>query len=272
MPKIVIERYQTGRYATNSATDASYLKALQVTGSVPAPGAPGSQQTATNAHSLSADKLQAVGQAVAGQNYGGAVVKAGSKAGTGAKDAPLYVVVEESWGATALKWVKMFLWAGIAGYFLLVILTMVVELTGSFRTRANQNNEVQPQHQTVRFNDVHGCDEAKDELQEVVEFLLNPEKFNQLGGKIAEGAFSSLVHLVLARLCLLEPSQAKQVVRSSTCLGPSSTSSTWVWAQNVCEICLLRLATSRLLSYSSTSSTQSEASVMHGIQPTPSRP
>ena len=187
MPKIVIERYQTGRYATNSATDASYLKALQVTGSVPAPGAPGSQQTGAASNGLSADKLQAVGQAVAGQNYGGAVVKAGSKAGTGAKDAPLYVVVEESWGATALKWVKMFLWAGIAGYFLLVILTMVVELTGSFRTRANQNNEVQPQHQTVRFNDVHGCDEAKDELQEVVEFLLNPEKFNQLGGKLPKG-------------------------------------------------------------------------------------
>ena len=187
MPKIVIERYQTGRYATNPATDASYLKALQVTGSVPAPGAPGSTQTAAATNGLSADKLQAVGQAVAGQNYGGAVVKAGSKAGTGAKDAPLYVVVEESWGATALKWVKMFLWAGIAGYFLLVILTMVVELTGSFRTRANQNNEVQPQHQTVRFNDVHGCDEAKDELQEVVEFLLNPEKFNQLGGKLPKG-------------------------------------------------------------------------------------
>ena len=187
MPKIVIERYQTGRYASNPATDASYLKALQVTGSVPAPGAPGSTQTAAASTGLSADKLQAVGQAVAGQNYGGAVVKAGSKAGTGAKDAPLYVVVEESWGATALKWVKMFLWAGIAGYFLLVILTMVVELTGSFRTRANQNNEVQPQHQTVRFSDVHGCDEAKDELQEVVEFLLNPEKFNQLGGKLPKG-------------------------------------------------------------------------------------
>ncbi|RJE17178.1 hypothetical protein PHISCL_10485, partial [Aspergillus sclerotialis] len=64
---------------------------------------------------------------------------------------------------------------------------MVVEMTGSFRTRVGQNNEVQPQHQTVRFSDVHGCDEAKEELQELVEFLKNPEKFNQLGGKPPKG-------------------------------------------------------------------------------------
>lgn len=182
MPKIVIERYQTGRYATNPAADAAYLKALQMTGSVPAPGS-----TQSSGQVLSQEKLQAVGQAVAGQNYGGQVVKPGNKTGTGAKDAPLYVVVEESWGATLLKWVKMLLWAGIAGYFLLVILTMVVELTGNFRTRVGQNNEVQPQHQTVRFNDVHGCDEAKEELQELVEFLLNPDKFNKLGGKLPKG-------------------------------------------------------------------------------------
>lgn len=185
MPKIVIERYQAGRYASNTAAESSYLKALQMTGSVPSPGSAGSNQTATN--NLSPDTLQAVGQAVAGQNRGGSVIKPGSKAGTGAKDTPLYVVIEESWGATVLKWVKTLLWVGIAGYFLLVVLTMVVELTGSFRTRAGQNNEVQPQHQTVRFSDVHGVDEAKDELQELVEFLMNPEKFNKLGGKLPKG-------------------------------------------------------------------------------------
>ena len=183
MPKIVIERYQTGRYATNTATDAAYLKALQLTGSVPAPGTSASEF----APAMSSEKLQAVGKAVAGQKYGGQMVRPGVKQGTGAKEAPLYVVVEESWGAMILKWVKTLLWVGLSGYFLLVVLTMVVELTGSFRTRVGQNNEVQPQHQTVRFSDVHGCDEAKDELQELVEFLLNPDKFNQLGGKLPKG-------------------------------------------------------------------------------------
>lgn len=187
MPKIVIERYQSGRYATNPAADACYLKALQMTGSVPAPGAVGANNTMAQSGGLSQEKLQAVGQAVAGQNYGGQLIMPGTKSGTGAKEAPLYVVVEESWGATILKWVKMFLWVGLAGYFLLVILTMVVEFTGSLRTRVGQNNEVQPQHQTVRFSDVHGCDEAKEELQELVEFLKNPDKFNRLGGKLPKG-------------------------------------------------------------------------------------
>ena len=39
----------------------------------------------------------------------------------------------------------------------------------------------------VTFNDVAGVDEAKTELQEVVEFLKYPEKFNSLGARIPRG-------------------------------------------------------------------------------------
>ena len=39
----------------------------------------------------------------------------------------------------------------------------------------------------VTFNDVAGCDEAKEELREIIEFLKNPGKFNKLGGKIPKG-------------------------------------------------------------------------------------
>lgn len=184
MPKIVIERYQTGRYASNTATDASYLKALQVTGTVPPPGASG---VASNGGGVSQEMLQSVGQAVAGHNLAGSVVKPGARTGTGAKEAPLYVVVEESWGASVFRWVKFIAVSAIVVYFGIVILTMLVEFAGSFRTRVGQNNEVQAQQQTVRFNDVHGCDEAKEELQELVEFLTNPDKFNQLGGKLPKG-------------------------------------------------------------------------------------
>ena len=40
----------------------------------------------------------------------------------------------------------------------------------------------------VTFDDVAGIDEAKEELEEIVEFLRNPQKFSRLGGKIPRGA------------------------------------------------------------------------------------
>ncbi len=39
----------------------------------------------------------------------------------------------------------------------------------------------------ITFADVAGCDEAKEELKEIIDFLSNPERFQKLGGKIPKG-------------------------------------------------------------------------------------
>ncbi len=41
--------------------------------------------------------------------------------------------------------------------------------------------------QKITFADVAGCEEAKDELKEIIDFLSNPKKFQKLGGKIPKG-------------------------------------------------------------------------------------
>ncbi|MCX7919958.1 MAG: ATP-dependent zinc metalloprotease FtsH [bacterium] len=52
------------------------------------------------------------------------------------------------------------------------------------RSRAKVIGEGQPK---VTFNDVAGADEAKEELQEIIEFLRDPQKFQKLGGRIPKG-------------------------------------------------------------------------------------
>jgi cell division protease FtsH len=56
---------------------------------------------------------------------------------------------------------------------------------GFGRSRAKLLTE---KHGRVTFDDVAGIDEAKTDLQEVVEFLKDPQKFQRLGGKIPKGA------------------------------------------------------------------------------------
>jgi cell division protease FtsH len=43
------------------------------------------------------------------------------------------------------------------------------------------------QHKKVTFKDVAGVEEAKEELQEIIEFLREPQKFQKLGGRIPKG-------------------------------------------------------------------------------------
>ncbi|QRM20329.1 ATP-dependent zinc metalloprotease FtsH [Dechloromonas sp. TW-R-39-2] len=52
------------------------------------------------------------------------------------------------------------------------------------KSRARMTDEAQ---NVITFVDVAGCDEAKEEVQEIVDFLRDPSKFQKLGGRIPKG-------------------------------------------------------------------------------------
>lgn len=190
MPEILVERYGTGRYATNAATEQAYNKALERMGAAEiSSGGYGSLAGRTpgaQSNSMSTEQLQAIGQAVSAKTQGGNVSI--SRQGSGAKSEPLYVVVDESIGSTIFKWVKFLLLFGLSLYITMVVFTLIIEATGALkRVGGPQNAEAKPELQTTRFTDVHGCEEAKEELQELVEFLKAPDKFSTLGGKLPKG-------------------------------------------------------------------------------------
>ncbi|XP_065367397.1 ATP-dependent zinc metalloprotease YME1L isoform X2 [Calliphora vicina] len=84
-----------------------------------------------------------------------------------------------------MKYLKQLL---VIVVFIGIFVSLFSSSNGSmFRIQLGNQVEVDPEEIHVTFDDVKGCDEAKQELKEVVEFLKNPEKFSNLGGKLPKG-------------------------------------------------------------------------------------
>ncbi len=83
-----------------------------------------------------------------------------------------------------LNWAPMLLILGVWIFFMRQMQGGGGRAMGFGKSRARLLTEKQGR---VTFEDVAGIDEAKGELQEIVEFLRDPQKFQRLGGKIPKG-------------------------------------------------------------------------------------
>ncbi|KAG5979602.1 hypothetical protein E4U55_004981 [Claviceps digitariae] len=182
LPGILVERYQCGRFASNAATEEAYKKALASlnagTDATAAPSAlSGYARGQWNAH----EQQPLASAAISGTSFGSAT--------KGGKGEPFHVVVQESTMSYIYRWAKFFLTFILVTYICLTLLTLLIETVSALRRvpGARSEAEVKAEKQKTRFSDVHGCDEAKEELQEVVEFLKTPENFSDLGAKLPKG-------------------------------------------------------------------------------------
>ncbi|MCU0791068.1 MAG: ATP-dependent zinc metalloprotease FtsH, partial [Nitratireductor sp.] len=87
-------------------------------------------------------------------------------------------------GSFLISWLPMFIILGVWIFFMRQMQGSSGKAMGFGKSKAKLLTEHSGR---VTFDDVAGVDEAKQDLEEIVEFLRNPQKFQRLGGKIPHG-------------------------------------------------------------------------------------
>src|SRR3990172_6577572 len=88
-------------------------------------------------------------------------------------------------GAMLISWLPVFL---IISIWIFIFRQMQAGGAKAFSFGKSKAKLLAGDTPKVTFNDVAGADEAKIELQEIIEFLKDPQKFTKLGGRLPKGA------------------------------------------------------------------------------------
>src|SRR5919201_518217 len=92
-------------------------------------------------------------------------------------------------GPSVAAWILNFLpWLLLIGFYLFLFRQMQAGGAKAFSFGKSKAKLLTGDTPKVTFADVAGADEAKQELQEIIEFLKDPQKFTKLGGRLPKGA------------------------------------------------------------------------------------
>ncbi|GAA6009087.1 hypothetical protein JCM10207_004088 [Rhodosporidiobolus poonsookiae] len=139
-------------------------------------------------------KVQSVGS-YGSWSSASAAGAAAKNSGEAAEPEPIRVIVEEAKSPLGWRVLKFVATTALYSFLLLSLLSLLIDSSGILRaggqstsfqpTAAPDPND--PSRRGTTFKDVHGVEEAKDELYEIVEFLKDPKKFEKLGGRLPRG-------------------------------------------------------------------------------------
>lgn len=175
-PSAIVTRYEDERVARNAECTALYNSALRAMGV--------DADEAAAAPATSASSMARAEHADVSSAAGPPLDRVFER-----QQEPIKVQIEEAPRVRMLRALRSLFAAGLVVYLITYGIEAFAESSGLKKVWSSSKiEEVLPEEGTsVRFNDVCGVDEAKEELEEVVAFLRNPRQFTALGGKLPKG-------------------------------------------------------------------------------------
>ncbi|CAL9735691.1 mitochondrial inner membrane i-AAA protease supercomplex subunit Yme1p [Monosporozyma servazzii] len=184
-PQYVVSRFETPGIASSPECMELYMEGLQRTGRH-------SEADAVRQRLLTASSAGAVNPSLASSPDNNATYPSNNFPSMyspfyGSRKEPLHVIVAESTLTVVSRWVKWLLVIGLLTYGVSETFKYISENTSLLKNSEVADKSVDVAKTDVKFDDVKGCDEARAELEEIVDFLKDPTKYESLGGKLPKG-------------------------------------------------------------------------------------
>lgn len=185
-PALVLRRFEETEFIKSEAINKEYMKALVNTQQLDAVPIKNLVQSLASGTAAAGDRSSSSSYSSSYANTGASAAAAARSKST--PDHPVFVQMVDG-GFKPQLW-KLARSIAIA-FIVISSITAVADEQGLTKSLGGMGQGKSTINMATgsdkRFSDVKGVDEAKEELEEIVHYLQNPDKFTRLGGKLPKG-------------------------------------------------------------------------------------